>query len=381
MPVDRMLPTAEAAELIDLVREIADAELAPRADAAEAAGEFPRDVLRTLGRSGLLGLPYPEEYGGGGQPHEVYLQVLEELAARWATVALTVSVHTMSAWALANHGTDQQRKRWMPDITGGETLGAYCLSEAHSGSDAAALSTRAVRTGDEYVLTGAKSWISHAPFANHLTVLARTSDDGHRGISCFYVPADLDGIGFGAPERKMGLSGSPTTVVNLDGVRIPVDHRIGDEGAGFPLALAALDSGRLGIAACATGLAQAALDAATEYAKQREQFGKPIIEHQGVGFLLADMAAAVETARAAYLSAARRRDHGRPFTREASIAKLVATDNAMRVTTDAVQVLGGSGYTRDFPVERYFREAKVMQIFEGTNQIQRVVIARQLRKS
>ena len=378
MPVDRMLPTPEAAELIDLVREIADGELAPRADAAEAAGEFPRDVLHTLGRSGLLGLPYDEEYGGAGQPFEVYLQVIEELAARWATVALTLSVHTMSAWALANHGTDEQRKRWLPDITSGETLGAYCLSEAHAGSDAAALSTRAVRDGDEYVLTGAKSWISHAPYAGCLTVMARTSDDGPRGISCFYVPAGLDGVSFGAPERKMGLTGSPTTVVNFDGVRVPAENRIGEEGAGFGLALAALDSGRLGIAACATGLAQAALDAATEYAGARRQFGKAIIEQQGLAFLLADMAAAVETARAAYLSAARRRDAGRTYTREASVAKLVATDNAMRVTTDAVQVLGGAGYTRDFPVERYFREAKVMQIFEGTNQIQRLVIAREL---
>jgi alkylation response protein AidB-like acyl-CoA dehydrogenase len=375
-----MLPTPEADELIALVREIADAELAPRADAAEAAGEFPRELIRTLGRSGLLGLPYEEAYGGGGQPYEVYLQVIEELAARWATVALTISVHTMSAWALANHGSDDQRKRWLPDVTGGEMLGAYCLSEPHAGSDAAALSTRAVRDGDHYVITGTKAWISHALHADHFTVLARTSDDGSRGISCFHVPADVDGLSFGAPERKMGLTGSPTTVVNFDGVRIPAEHRIDAEGAGFGLALAALDSGRLGIAACATGLAQAALDAAVSYAKEREQFGKPIIEHQGLAFLLADMATAVETARATYLSAARRRDAGLPYTRQASIAKLVATDNAMRVTTDAVQVLGGSGYTRDFPVERYFRETKVMQIFEGTNQIQRLVIARDLAR-
>jgi alkylation response protein AidB-like acyl-CoA dehydrogenase len=381
VPVDRILPTPEAEELIALVREIADAELAPRADAAEAAGEFPRAIVRTLGRSGLLGLPYDEEFGGGGQPYEVYLQVVEELAARWATVALTVSVHTMSAWALSAYGSDDQRKRWLPDVTGGDLLGAYCLSEPHAGSDAGALSTRAVRDGDSYVITGAKAWISHATFAGYFTVLARTSDEGSRGISCFYVPGDVEGVSFGAPEKKMGLTGSPTTIVNFDGVRIPADHRIGAEGAGFGIALAALDSGRLGIAACATGLAQAALDAAIAYAREREQFGKPIIEHQGLAFLLADMATAVETARAGYLSAARRRDAGHPYTREASIAKLVATDNAMRVTTDAVQVFGGAGYTRDFPVERYFREAKVMQIFEGTNQIQRLVIARQLARS
>ena len=381
MPVERLLPTPEAEDLIALVRQIADAELAPNADVAEADHAFPRELIRLLGRSGLLGLPYDEEFGGGGQRYEVYLQVIEELAARWATVALTVSVHTMSAWALSAYGSDEQRKRWLPDLVGGELLGAYCLSEPHAGSDAAALSTSATRDGDGYLLTGSKAWVSHAPYADYFTVLARTSDDGPRGISCFYIPAGVEGLSFGAPERKMGLEASPTTIVNFDGVRVPDDHRIGVEGAGFGIALAALDSGRLGIAACATGLAQAALDAAIAYAKHREQFGKPIIDHQGVGFLLADMTAAVEAARATYLAAARRRDTGLPFTREASVAKLVATDTVMRVTTDAVQVLGGAGYTKDFPVERYFREAKVMQIFEGTNQIQRLVIARQLAKS
>ncbi len=378
MPVDRMLPTPEARELIALVRDIADAELAPRVDAAEAAGEYPRDAVRTLGRSGLLGLPYDE---GGAQPYEVYLQAVEEVAARWATVGLSMSVHTLSCWPVAAYGTPGQRARWMPGMVGGDLLGAYCLSEAHAGSDAAALSTRAVRDGDGFVLTGAKAWITHAGLADFYTVMARTSDDGPRGISCFLVPGDSAGLSFGAPERKMGLSASPTRVVNLDGVRVPGDHLIGAEGQGFTIALAGLDSGRLGISACATGLAQAAVDAATTYAKQREQFGKPIIDHEGVGFLLADMTAAVDSARATYLAAARRRDARVPYTRAASVAKLVATDNAMRVTTDAVQVLGGAGYTRDFPVERYFREAKVMQIFEGTNQIQRLVIARQLARS
>ncbi|HMG30252.1 MAG TPA: acyl-CoA dehydrogenase family protein [Jiangellaceae bacterium] len=378
MPVDRMLPTPEARELIALVRDIADAELAPRVDAAEAAGEYPRDAVRTLGRSGLLGLPYDE---GGAQPYEVYLQAVEEVAARWATVGLSMSVHTLSCWPVAAYGTPEQRARWMPGMVGGDLLGAYCLSEAHAGSDAAALSTRAVRDGDGYVLTGAKAWITHAGLADFYTVMARTSDDGPRGISCFLVPGDSAGLSFGAAERKMGLSASPTRVVNLDGVRVPGDHLIGAEGQGFTIALAGLDSGRLGISACATGLAQAAVDAATTYAKRREQFGKPIIDHQGVGFLLADMTAAVDSARATYLAAARRRDARVPYTRAASVAKLVATDNAMRVTTDAVQVLGGTGYTRDFPVERYFREAKVMQIFEGTNQIQRLVIARQLARS
>ena len=378
MPVDRMLPTPEAEDLIALVRDIADSELAPRADAAEAAGEYPRDLVAMLGRSGLMGLPYDE---GGGQPYEVYLQVVEEVAARWATVGLSLSVHTMSCWPMAAYGTPGQRKHWLPGMVGGDLLGAYCLSEAHAGSDAAALSTRALRDGDAYVLTGAKAWVTHAGLADFYTVMARTSDDGPRGISCFLVPGDAEGLSFGAVERKMGLTASPTRVVNLDGVRVPADHLIGGEGQGFTIALAALDSGRLGISACATGLAQAALESATSYAKQREQFGRPIIDHQGVGFLLADMTAAVESARASYLAAARRRDAGRPYTTAASVAKLVATDNAMRVTTDAVQVLGGSGYTKDFPVERYFREAKVMQIFEGTNEIQRLVIARKIARA
>jgi alkylation response protein AidB-like acyl-CoA dehydrogenase len=378
VPVDRMLPTSEAEDLIALVRDIADSELAPRADAAEAAGEYPRDLVAMLGRSGLLGLPYDE---GGGQPYEVYLQVVEEVAARWATVGLSLSVHTMSCWPIAAYGTPEQRKHWLPGMVGGDLLGAYCLSEAHAGSDAAALSTRAVRDGDAYVLTGAKAWITHAGLADFYTVMARTSDDGPRGISCFLVPGDAAGLSFGALERKMGLTASPTRVVNLDGVRVPADHLIGAEGQGFTIALAALDSGRLGISACATGLAQAALESATSFAKQREQFGKPIIDHQGVGFLLADMTAAVESARATYLAAARRRDAGRPYTTAASVAKLIATDNAMRVTTDAVQVLGGAGYTKDFPVERYFREAKVMQIFEGTNEIQRLVIARKIARA
>ncbi|WP_129669935.1 acyl-CoA dehydrogenase family protein [Phytoactinopolyspora endophytica] len=381
MPAERMLPTPEAGDLLALVRDIADAELAPRSDAAEAAAEYPRDALRLLGRSGLLGLPYDEDVGGGGQPYEVYLQVVEELAARWATVALSVSVHTLSCLPLAAHGTTEQRKQWLPEMVGGELLGAYCLSEPHAGSDAAALTTRAVRDGDCYVLSGTKAWITHGGHADFYTVFARTSDDGTQGITCFLVPGDVEGLSFGAAEKKMGLNGSPTTVVHFDQARVPAENCVGEEGAGFGIALQALDSGRLGISAVATGLAQAALDAAVGYAREREQFGQPIIAHQGLGFVLADMVAAVEASRALYLTAARRRDARLAYRRQASVAKLVATDNAMKVTTDAVQVLGGAGYTRDFPVERYFREAKVMQIFEGTNQIQRLVIARDLERA
>ncbi len=376
MAVDRLLPTEESRDLLTLVREIAQERLAPRAADDEAAERFPRDAFTLLGQAGLLSLPYAEEYGGGAQPYEVYLQALEEIATAWMTVGVGVSVHSLACWAVSGFGTDEQRKALLPDMLGGEQLGAYCLSEPQAGSDVAAMRTKAVRDGDDYVLTGTKAWITHGGEADFYLVFARTSDDRTKGITTFHVPAGLDGLGFGAPEKKMGLTGSTTTQVLLDGVRVPATHRIGDEGQGMRVALAALDGGRLGIAACATGLAQAALDTASAYAVGREQFGRPVTDFQGMQFLLADMAAAVDQARATYLHAARLRDAGRAYSRQASVAKLTATDAAMRVTTDAVQVLGGYGYTRDYPVERYMREAKVTQIFEGTNQVQRMVIGR-----
>jgi alkylation response protein AidB-like acyl-CoA dehydrogenase len=373
------MPTDEATDLIHLVRDLATKELAPRAAEAEATETFPRDVFTLLGQAGILGLPYPEEYGGGGQPYEVYLQVLEEIARVWASVGVGVSVHALSCFGLVTRGTEEQKRRWLPDMLGGDLLGAYCLSEAHAGSDPAAMRATAKRDGDSYVLNGAKAWTTHGGQADFYKVMARTSDD-RNGISCFLVPADVDGLSADAPERKMGLTGSATATMRFDDVRVGADRLLGAEGDGLKIALAGLDAGRLGIAAVATGLAQGALDDAVAYAKQRETFGKKIIEHQGLAFVLADMAAAVESARTTYLSAARLRDQGLPFGTQASIAKMVATDNAMKVTTDAVQVLGGYGYTRDFPVERYMREAKVMQIFEGTNQIQRMVISRALAK-
>ncbi|MFT4298891.1 MAG: acyl-CoA dehydrogenase family protein [Aeromicrobium sp.] len=377
MPAERLLPTEEARDLLALTRNIVDAELRPQVDQAEREAAFPRDVFALLGRTGLLSLPYPEDLGGGGQPYEVYLQVVEEIATAWAAVGVGTSVHALSCFPLFHAGTDEQRRRWLPDMLSGRTLGAYCLSEAHAGSDPAAMRTTAVRDGDDYVLTGAKAWTTHGGQADFYTVMARTSD-GSKGISCFLVPASTEGLSADVPEQKMGLMSSTTATMLFDGVRIPAERRIGEEGQGLSIALAGLDAGRLGIAAVATGVAQGALDAAVAYAKEREAFGKAIIDHQGLGFLLADMAAAVESARATYLHAARLKDAGRPYGRQASIAKLIATDNAMKVTTDAVQVLGGAGYTRDFPLERYMRETKVMQIFEGTNQIQRLVISRDL---
>ena len=379
MPARRVLDTEEHADLLRLVRQLCTTELAPLVADSERDEVFPREVFRMLGKTGLLGLPYPEEQGGGGLPYEVYLQVLEEIGAVWASVGVGVSVHALSQFALATRGTPEQQERWLPEALGGELLGAYCLSEAHAGSDPAAMRTRAVRDGDGWVLTGAKAWTTHGGHADLYTVMARTGE-AKGDISCFRVPADTPGLSVDPPEKKMGLTGSATATVRLDGVRIPADHLLGEPGEGLKIALAGLDAGRLGIAAVAVGLAQGALDHALAYAKSREAFGKRILDHQGLGFLLADMEAAVQSARATTLHAARLKDAGLPYAREASVAKLVATDAAMKVTTDAVQVLGGYGYTRDFPVERYMREAKVMQIFEGTNQIQRMVISRSLDK-
>lgn len=380
--VDRTLPSDESRALFELVQDLCAKELAPRAAEYEAAERFPREVFRTLGQAGLLGLPYDEEYGGGGQPYEVYLQVVDELARNWLTIGLGVSVHSLACYGLANYGSAEQKEKWLPGMLGGDQLGAYCLSEPQSGSDAAALTTRAVRSGDDaYTVNGAKAWITHSGHADFYTLMVRTSDDGAKGISALLAEAGTPGLGFGKPENKMGMRGSVTAQVLLDDARIPAERLIGAEGQGFSIALSALEAGRLGIAACAVGVAQAALDAAVEYARSRQQFGHAIADFQGVGFLLADMATAIAAGRASYLAAARRRDAGLAYGTEAAMAKLFCTDMAMKVTTDAVQVFGGYGYTADFPVERYMREAKVLQIVEGTNQVQRLVISRALTRS
>ncbi len=386
MPATRLLPDDDAQDLLDLTREICAKELRPRVDAAEAAAgasadpDFPREVYAVLGRAGLLSLPYPEEFGGGSQPYEVYLQVVEEIASAWMSIAVGVSVHSLTAYPVASFGSAEQRAAFLPGMLSGTQLGAYGLSEPLAGSDVASMTTRATRSGDGWTIKGRKAWISHAGHADYYTTFVRTSDDGGRGLSCFLVPGDAAGLVFGAPERKMGLHCDTVREVIYDSVPVDADRLIGAEGQGMQIALSALDSGRLGIAAAATGLAQSALDAAVTYANDRVQFGRPIADNQGLAFMLADMEAAVSAGRSAYLHAARMRDAGRPFSREAAVAKLVCTDNAMRVTTDAIQVLGGAGYTQDFPVERMFREAKVAQIFEGTNQIQRLVIGRHLLK-
>ncbi|GAA0528450.1 acyl-CoA dehydrogenase [Paractinoplanes ferrugineus] len=377
MTVDRILPTEEAHELLDLTRELATRELAGKADDYERQGEFPREIVRTLGRAGLLGLPYPEADGGAGQPYEVYVQVLEILAGSWLAIAEAVSVHTLACYPVQAHGSESQRKS-LPDMLGGELLGAYCLSEPQGGSDAASLTTRATRDATGWTVSGTKAWITHGGQADFYNIFCRTGGAGARGISCLLAAAGSPGLHPQKPERTMGLRSSAPAQIVLDGLHVDADGLVGDENGGFRIAMEALDAGRLGIAACAVGLAQAAVDHAAAYASERTQFGKPIAAFQGLGFLLADMATQVSAARALLLSAARLKDLGRPFSIEAAKAKLFATDVAMKVTTDAVQVLGGYGYVSDHPVERWFREAKVLQIVEGTNQIQRLVISRSL---
>ncbi|MFW0791470.1 acyl-CoA dehydrogenase family protein [Gordonia sp. CPCC 205333] len=381
MPVERLLPSDEAHALIELTRDIADKRMAPIVDAHEKSETYPEGLFAELGAAGLLGLPYPTEWDGGGQSYEVYLQVLEELGARWAAVAVAVSVHGLACHPLFSFGTDEQKQRWLPDMLNGKLIGAYSLSEPQAGSDAAAVACKATAVEGGYSINGTKAWITHGGIADQYNVFARTGEArSSKGVSCFLVARDTEGLSFGKPEEKMGLHAVPTTSATYENAFISADRLLGSEGDGLRIAFSALDSGRLGIAAVATGIAQSALDEAVAYAKEREAFGRKIIDHQGLSFLLADMAAAVDSARATYLDAARRRDAGMDYSRAAATAKLVATDAAMKVTTDAVQVLGGYGYTRDFRVERLMREAKITQIFEGTNQIQRLVIGRSLAK-
>jgi alkylation response protein AidB-like acyl-CoA dehydrogenase len=378
MTIGTLPPDEDTADLLALTRTIADNELAPRAAGYEAEARFPREVLTTLGKAGLLGLPFAERYGGAAQPYTVYLQVLEILAGRWLSVAESVNINTIACQAIEKHGTDLQRETFLPPLLDGSAIAANCMSEPQAGSDIAALNTRAIREDDVYLVNGTKAWVSHAGVADVYLIYCRTGNTGARGISCLLTDAATPGLFPQPPERKMGVHSSPTAQLVLDAARIPADRLIGREGRGFLVAMDTVGCGRLGIAACAVGLAQAALDYAVSYAKSREQFGQRVISFQGLGFLLADLATWISAARALTFHAARLRDAGQPFETEAAKAKLFATDVAMRVTTEAVQTLGAYGYVTDHPVERWMREAKLLQIVEGTNQIQRLVIARSL---
>lgn len=368
------------AQVAGLTREVAARSIRPHAATWEREARFPREAFTALGEAGLLGLPYPETVGGGAVPQTAYLAAIEELAAAMLAVGLGVSVQVLTMFPAMSAGTADQQQAWVPQAVSGTWIGSYCLSEPESGSDAAAMTTRAARDGDGWVLNGTKAWVTHGGVSDYALVFCRTGGAGAAGISCLFVPTNTPGVSVSKVEHKMGMNASPTAQMLFDNVRLPADHLVGEGGGGFRIAMAALDGGRLGIASGAVGLAREATLTAVDYARERVQFGRPIIEQQGLSFMLADMATGVEASRSLVRSAASRRDAGQAYALQAAMAKLTATDMCMRVTTDAVQVLGGYGYVEEFPVERYMREAKVLQIVEGTNQIQRVVIGRALAK-
>ena len=378
MPADTRLLDDDQKALVGLVREFAAGELDPAVDEYERRSEDPLPLYRKLAELGLTGLPFPEEYGGGGQAYSTYLCVIEELARSYLGFAIGVSVHTLCAFAVNEFGSDVQKKDVLEKLTTGEWFGAYSLSEPGSGSDAAALTSKAVRTNGSYRLSGSKVFCTRGNEADVVLVMARTGDSSARGISAFLVEKGTPGFTGSKKEDKMGWRSSPTWMLALDDAEVPEDRRLGDEGIGFRIALASLDSGRLGIAACGIGLAQRALDEAIKFTGEREQFGKPISQNEGIQFMLADMATQIDAGRALYRHAARLRDEGHDYSLQAAEAKLFCTDVAMRVTTDAVQLHGGYGYITEYPVERLMREAKGLQIVEGTNQIQRYVIGRKL---
>jgi alkylation response protein AidB-like acyl-CoA dehydrogenase len=378
MPADLRLLDDEQRALVQMVREFGAAEAAPAAEEYEARSEDPGPLYRKLAELGLTGIPFPEEFGGGGQPYATYLLVVEELAASYLALAIGLSVHTLCAFATSEFGTDAQRKEVLGKLAPGEWFGAYSLSEPGSGSDAAALATKAAKTEDGYRLVGTKVFCTRGAEADVVLVMARTGERNAGGISAFLIEQGTQGFAAVKREDKMGWRSSPTWSLTFDDADVPANALLGEEGKGFSIALASLDSGRLGIAACAVGLAQAAFDRALTFTLERKQFGRPVAHNEGVQFMLADMATQIEAGRRLYRHAAGLRDGGHDYSLQAAQAKLFCTDMAMKITTDAVQLHGGYGYITEYPVERYMREAKALQIVEGTNQVQRFVIGRRL---
>ncbi|HXV85043.1 MAG TPA: acyl-CoA dehydrogenase family protein [Gemmatimonadales bacterium] len=371
-------------EIVALAREFAARELAPHAAEWDKAGRYPPKVLKHMGELGFLGLLVPEAHDGLGLDALTYVMVLEEIAAADASASIVLGVHnSLGCTLLMDHGTEAQKERWLRPMARGEILAAFALSEAESGSDASALRTHARREGDCWVLNGVKGWVTSGDVADLVFVMARTDSpetrSGSRGISTFIVPTSTAGVSPGKAEDKMGLRASRTTGLVLQDVRLPADHLLGESGAGLRYALGALNSGRLGVGAQAVGIARAALDASVRYAGERRQFDRPIREFQAIQFKLADMATRVAAARALVHEGARARARGEGFATWASMAKLFASETAMWVTMQAVQVFGGYGYMRDYPVERLFRDAKVTEIYEGTSEVQRILIARSLQ--
>ncbi|KRV48745.1 acyl-CoA dehydrogenase [Wenjunlia vitaminophila] len=373
--------TTEEHELLrESVRGLAEAKIAPLAAAVDEEARFPQEALDALVAADLHAIHVPEEYGGAGADALATVIVIEEVARACASSSLIPAVNKLGSLPLILSGSEELKRRYLPPLAKGDVLFSYCLSEPDAGSDAAGMKTRAVRDGDHYVLNGVKRWITNAGHSEYYTVMAVTDPDKRsKGISAFVVEKSDEGVSFGAPEKKLGVKGSPTREVYLDNVRIPADRMIGEEGTGFAIAMRTLDHTRITIAAQALGIAQGALDYAKGYVAERKQFGRPIGDFQGVQFMLADMAMKLEAARQLTYAAAARSERGDgDLTFFGAAAKCYASDAAMEITTDAVQLLGGYGYTRDYPVERMMRDAKITQIYEGTNQVQRIVMARNL---
>lgn len=365
------------AEIVAMAARFAQKEIAPIIEEDEANGHFRRELFTKAGDAGLLGITVDPEFGGAGLGTLEYSLFLEQLAIHSSGYATSISVTGLPISIIASAGSDELKEKYLPDLISGKTIGAFALTEPTAGSDAGNLRTTAVRQGDTYVLNGVKQFITNGMHADVFAVMARTSDNGGRGVTAFIVERDM-GVKGGKFEKKMGMRVSPTQEIIFDNVVVPAANRVGEEGAGFNVAKNALDGGRISMAAVANGISHAALTRAVQYAKEREQFGKPIMDFQGVSFLLADMATALESSRLITRHAAWLKDQNQPFKQMASMAKLQSTEACMRITTDAVQVLGGYGYIEEFTVERYMREAKMLQIVEGTSQVQRLVIAKGL---
>ncbi|EFF91407.1 butyryl-CoA dehydrogenase [Streptomyces sp. e14] len=377
---DLYRPSEEHDMLRDAVRSLAEAKIAPHAAAVDEEARFPQEALDALVANDLHAVHVPESYGGAGADALATVIVIEEVARVCASSSLIPAVNKLGSLPVILSGSEELKKKYMTPLAKGDGMFSYCLSEPDAGSDAAGMKTKAVRDGDHYVLNGVKRWITNAGVSEYYTVMAVTDPAKRsRGISAFVVEKSDPGVSFGAPEKKLGIKGSPTREVYLDNVRIPADRMIGEEGTGFATAMKTLDHTRITIAAQALGIAQGALDYAKGYVKERKQFGKPIADFQGIQFMLADMAMKVSAARALTYQAAAASERGdADLTYQGAAAKCFASDIAMEVTTDAVQLLGGYGYTRDYPVERMMRDAKITQIYEGTNQVQRIVMARNL---
>ncbi len=365
-----------------MVRDFVEEEVIPQAVITDETHEYPQALLRKMGELGLMGIPIPEEYGGAGADFLSYILAIEEIARGCASTAVILAVHTsVGTFPILYYGTEEQKQKYLPRLARGEIIGAFALTEANSGSDASSLVTTAERRGDHYVLNGSKRFITSAGHAGVYTVMASTDrSKGPHGVTSFLVDANTPGFVIGKKEEKMGLHGSATCELIFEDAIVPVENRLGEEGQGFKVAMSLLDGGRIGIGAQGLGIGQAAFEAALAYSQERVQFKQAIVNFQGIQFMLADMATQLEAARLLVYQAAAKRVAGLPYSKEASMAKMFATDTAMKVTTDAVQIFGGYGYTKEYKVERYMRDAKITQIYEGTNQIQRVVIAKHLRK-